>query len=161
MSTTIFTAKEYDPQKERRRRHIIIAVISAVIILGGLAYLFRFWSYEHQVDKFFKALEKQDFKQAYGIWQNDPDWSQHPDRYKGYSFAEFYRDWGPSGEWGIIKNHQVEASCSPVQMSPGRCALTPWGGSGSVVVQVIVNGRLERAKIWMEKKDHTMGWPPY
>jgi hypothetical protein len=149
MSTTIFTAKEYDPQKEHRRWQVIIAIASIVIILAGVGYLFRYWPYEHRVNQFFSAVENRDFKQAYGIWQNDPNWEQHPDKYKNYPFPEFYRDWGPSGEWGVISRHKIDG------------AGTPKGGSSGVIVLVTINGRVDPARLWVEKKDKTMTWSPY
>jgi hypothetical protein len=138
MATTIFTAKEYDPQKQRRRRQIILAVVSIAVIVFGLFYIFRYWPYEHRVDQFFSALESKDYKQAYAIWQNDSGWEQ-----------EFYRDWGPAGEWGMITSHKVEG------------AATPKGGSSGVVVVVTINQRVEPARLWVEKKDRTLTWSPY
>jgi hypothetical protein len=149
MSTTIFTAREYDPDKERRRRQTVLAILSIVIILGGLAYLFRFWPYEHRVGGFFNALEKQDYKQAYAIWENDPNWEQHADKFKDYPFPEFYRDWGPDGEWGPIRSYKIEG------------ATTPKGGSSGVIVVVTINDRVEPARLWVEKKQKTLTWSPF
>jgi hypothetical protein len=149
MATTIFTAKEYDPEKDRRKRQIILAVISLAVILGCLLYVFRYWPYEHRVNQFFTALEKKDYKQAYAIWQNDPTWEQHPDKFKNYPYSEFYQDWGPAGEWGVITSHRVEGSTAPR------------GGSSGVVVVVTVNQRAEPARLWVEKKDKTLTWSPY
>jgi len=145
MSTTIFTAGEYNPEKERRKRLKKIAILCLVVILGAVAYTFRNWRYEHRVDRFFSLLEQKDFKQAYGLWTADPDWEQHPDRHQNYSFSEFYQDWGPAGEWGAIRSHQVEGSVRV--------------GSGVIVV-VKINGRVDTARMWVEKRDMSLTWSP-
>ena len=149
MSTTLFNAREYDPRKDRRRRCIVWTVIAALIILGGVAYIFRFWPEERRVDQFFTAIEHNDYKKAYGLWQSDPAWEQHPAKYKSYPFGEFCRDWGPSGEWGIIHSHHVDG------------AATPKGGSTGVVVLVTINERVEPARLWVEKKDKTLTFSPF
>ncbi|MFB3814281.1 MAG: hypothetical protein ACE14L_09220 [Terriglobales bacterium] len=148
MSTTIFTARQYNPEKERRKRQIIVAVVCAVIIVAALLYTFRNWTYERRVDQFFSAIQQQDYKKAYGIWMNDPAWEQHPQKYTQYPFDDFYRDWGPGGEWGLVKTYKVVGSARPK------------GGSGVIVV-VRVNDRVEQARLWVEKKDKTLTWSPY
>lgn len=149
MSTTIFTAPQYDPEKARKRRQTIVAILCAVIIVAGVLYIFRYWPEERRVDHFFAALENKDYKQAYGIWLNDPNWEQHANKYTQYPFDEFYRDWGPGGEWGAINSYKIEGATTPRQ-----------GGSGVIVV-VTINGRAEPARIWVEKKAKTLTWSPY
>ena len=146
---TLLDAKEYDPQKERKRRARIISAIVALLVLGFLGWWFRYWPEERVADRFFDALQRQNYETAYGIWMNDPQWKQHPERYPKYPYNEFYRDWGPGGEWGLIKSHKVYAVGAP-----------PGGGSG-VVVDVTVNDRAERARVWVEKSDKTMSFSPY
>lgn len=148
MSNTIFTAPQYDPRRERRKRVIMAAVVAAVIVVGVFAYLNRNWPEERVVDHFFTALVNKDFERAYGIWLHDPAWKQHPQNYPNYSFREFYNDWGPGGEWGIIKNFRIDGSANPKQ------------GSGVVVV-VTINERKEPARIWVETKDKTLTFSPY
>jgi hypothetical protein len=146
--STIFTAPQYDPRRERRRRVMVAAVIAVVIVAGILAYLYRNWPEERVADHFFTALVNKDFEKAYGIWVHDPGWKQHPEKYPNYSFREFYNDWGPGGEWGIIKSFHIEGSANPK------------GGSGVVVV-VTINERKEPARIWVEKSDKTLTFSPY
>ncbi len=147
---TLLDAKQFDPEKESRRRKRLILVISVVVIVVLLGWFFRYWPEEHVVGKFFDALQKQDFKTAYAIWQHDPDWQKHPDSKSihDYSFNDFYRDWGPSGEWGTIKTVKVNgASTCP-------------GPSSGVLVDVIVNDRTQHAQVWVEKSNHTLSYPP-
>jgi hypothetical protein len=145
---TLLDAQEYDPEKARKRRMRIISAIGLVLVVLALGWWFRFWPYEHIAGNFFDALQKQDYKTAYSIWMHDPQWQQHPGQYPKYPFNEFYKDWGPGGEWGLIKTQKVYGASS-----------CPGGGTG-VVVDVIVNDRAEHAQVWVEKSDHTMSYPP-
>jgi hypothetical protein len=149
MSTaSLFDAKPYDFAKAQRRRNIIIAVSVAVVVIGGLLFWFRNLPYERQVDKFFTALQTKNYESAYGIWMNDSEWKQHPQKYARYNFNSFYTDWGPSGDWGVIESHHVDDAIRPKN-----------GGSGVVVVTT-VNERKERSCLWVEKKDKTLSFPP-
>jgi hypothetical protein len=145
---TLLDAQEFDEAKARRKKQRIILIVSVLLIVLGLGWWFRYWPQEHVVGKFFDALQKQDFNTAYGIWMHDPEWKQHPGDHPKYRFDEFYRDWGPGGEWGAIKTQRVNGSAS-----------CPGGGSG-IVVDVVVNDRAEHAQVWVEKSDHTLSFPP-
>ena len=145
---TLLDAKEFDSEKESRKRKRLILIISVLVILLCLGWWFRHWPEEHIVGKFFDALQKQDFKTAYGIWMHDPNWPQHPAEHAKYAFNDFYRDWGPGGEWGPIKTVKVNgASTCP-------------GPSSGVLVDVIVNDRTQHAQVWVEKSDRTLSYPP-
>ncbi len=146
---TLLDAKEYDPNKERKRRNRIISVVVVALLVAALAWWFRYWPEERVADHFFADLQKQDYAAAYGVWMHDPNWKQHPERYPKYPFNDFYRDWGPGGEWGLIKTYKVYAVGSP-----------PGGGSG-VIIDMTVNDRTERARVWVEKSDKTMSFSPY
>ena len=148
MPTTLFEAPPYDPKRDRRRKTIVASAIVAVLVLGGLAYFLRNLPYERIADHFFVALEQKDYEKAYGIWMHDPDWKQHPAQHANYSFNNFLLDWGPSGEWGVIRSHEIIGSASPK------------GGSGVVVV-VKVNDRSEHARLWVERKDKTLTFSPF
>lgn len=145
---TLLDAKEYDPEKGRKRTKKILTVIIVVLIATGIIWWFRYWPEEHVVGNFFSDLQKQNFKAAYGVWMHDPTWEQHPQEHAKYGFNDFYRDWGPGGEWGLIKTYKVYgASTCP-------------GPSSGVVVDVIVNDRTEHAQVWAEKSDKTLTYPP-
>jgi hypothetical protein len=148
MSATIFEAPPYDPRRDRRRRTLVLIAVVILIALAALAYRYRNWPEERVVAHFFDALQHKQFETAYGIWMHDPDWKQHPDRHSKYPFNEFSQDWGPSGEWGLINNFEIAGSDNPK------------GGSG-VVVLVTVNGRAEKARLWVEKSDKTLTFSPY
>jgi hypothetical protein len=146
---TLLDAQQYDEEKARRKRARIILVAVVLVVMAFLGWWFRYWPEERVADRFFGALQKQQYEIAYGIWMHDPQWRQHQDRFSKYPFHEFYRDWGPGGEWGLIKSYKIYAAGTP-----------PGGGSG-VIVDVTVNDRAERARVWVEKSDKTMSFSPY
>jgi hypothetical protein len=143
---TLLDAKEYDPVKEKRRKIKIALTVVAVLLLAGLAWMYRNWPEEHAVDRFFAALQEHDYERAYGLYFRDPDWRQHPQRHSQYNYADFYRDWGPGGEWGLIKSHRIYGSAAT---------------KDGVVVEVVVNERAERARMFVQKSDKTLTVYPY
>jgi hypothetical protein len=145
---TLLDAKEFDSEKARKRKMRIILIVSGVVVIFCAGWWFRYWPQERVVGHFFDALQRQDYNTAYGIWMHDPEWQKHPGQYPKYPYGDFYRDWGPGGEWGLIKTQKVYGASS-----------CPGGGSG-VVVDVIVNDRSEHAQVWVEKSDHTLSYPP-
>lgn len=153
----LFDAQPYDPARSRKKWLRISAIAGAVIVLSIVCWNLRFWPQEHLVDQFFDALQQQSFEKAYGIWMHDPDWKQHPDQYSRYPYNDFIKDWGPSGEWGIIKSHHVDGAAVPTGYSG-----TPFATASGVVVVVSVNGRIaDKAHIWVQKSDKTLGFSPY
>ena len=145
----LMDAKPVDELAERRRRTIIAVAIATFLLVAFFAWELRFWPEERIADKFFSRLQAQDFEGAYAVWMGDPGWKQHPEKYTRYPFGQFYLDWGPSGEWGTIHSHKVVQADNPLR---GR-------GSG-VIVQVQVNGRPIPVKVWVEKSDKTLSFPP-
>ncbi len=105
--------------------------------------------FTERVDRFVTHLEHQDYEGAYGVWLADPAWRQHPQKYQRYTYNDFYRDWGPGGQWGLIKSHKIEAAVRP-----------PRGGTGVIVV-VTINRRAEKAFVWVERSDLSLSFSPY
>jgi len=147
---TLLDAQPYDPAKARRRKIKIAATVAVVIVMAALAWMYRNWPEERAVDKFFAAIEHQNFEAAYGIYFNDPGWVQHRQKYSQYTYADFYRDWGPGGEWGLIKSYRIYGSAN-----------TKGFGRGGVVVEVIVNERSEHARMFVQKSDKTLTVYPF
>src|SRR5262249_26007299 len=119
-----------------------------VLLVAFLGWWFRYWPLEHIVSNFFAAIQKQDYNTAYGIWMREPDWKQHCERCAKYPFNEFYRDWGPGGDWGLVKTYKVYGS--------RNCP----GGGGGIVFDVVVNNRPQHAQIWVKKSSKTLSYPP-
>ena len=142
---TLMDAQQYDEARDRRRRNLILAAIFAGLILIWVVYHLRNYPERHGVDKLFTALQRQKLEDAFALWFQDPQWKQHSDRYAKYGYGDFQQDWGPAGEWGIIKSYAVDCSYST--------------GSG-VIVQVTINHRSEHAYVWVNRSDQTIHFSP-
>ena len=149
MSSTLFEAPAYDPARERRKKIIISAIVIVAMVVAAVAWFNRYWPEKRVVSQFFTALEQKDYEKAYGIWLHDPNWKQHPQQYANYPYKDFYTDWGPSGEWGLINAFHVDT------------AVAPKSGSSGVVVQVTVNGRTKKCFLWVEKSSKTLTFSPF
>ena len=93
--------------RARRRNFIIAGVVVFVLIIATLAWLYRNYPEERVVQKFFTALQNKDYEKAFALWQADPNWKQHPQN-PNYTFGDFYQDWGPGGEWGLIHSFHID-----------------------------------------------------
>jgi hypothetical protein len=143
---TLLDAEQYDFARARRRRTRIGIALVVLVIVAWVAYHLRNFPERHAVNQFFSALEGKSYEQAYAIWRNDPQWKQHPEKYSSYSYKDFYADWGPGGQWGLVHSHSIE------------CSLSTQGG---VIVQATVNERhAERSNLWIDTSDKTFSFPP-
>ena len=147
---TLLDAQPYDPTKWRKRKIKIAVTVVIVLTLAALLWMFRNWPEEHVVDKFFTALQHQDYENAYGIYFNDPGWREHQQKYSQYTYADFYRDWGPGGVWGLVKSHSIYGAANTKNF-----------GGGGVVVEIIVNERSEHARLFVQKSDKTLTVYPF
>ncbi len=142
---TLLDAPKYDARRARIRRNIIIAIVVAIPFIAFFTWYNWNWPEEHRVSKFFTALEAKDYTQAFGIWNNDPNWQQHPNQYQTYPYKTFMSDWGPSGEYGVIRSAKILVSKEY--------------GSG-VVIGVRINANPKTLFLWVERKAKTLGFSP-
>jgi len=147
---TLLDAQPYDAARARRRKIKIAAAIIFVLVLAAAAWMYRNWPEERVVSNFFAALQQHDYESAYAIYFNDPAWRQHQQKYSQYTYADFYRDWGPGGEWGLIKSYRIYGTAN-----------TQGVMSGGVIVEVIVNERAEHARMFVERSNKTITVYPY
>src|ERR1700749_753704 len=146
---TLLDAQPFDTARARRRKITIAVVIVTVVAIPAASWMYRNWPEERIVSHFFAALEHQDYDSAYAIYFNDPNWRLHQQNYSKYPFADFYRDWGPGGEWGLIKSFRIYGSAATK------------GLGGGVIVEVVVNERAERARLFVLRTDKTITVYPY
>ena len=154
---TLLNAPEYDSRRDTRIRNLWIAagvlVLLAIVIgVGGFVlghgWFFSNLSAEHKVNRFYEALEAKDYSKAYGIWWNDPEWQQHPQKYD-YTLQRFTEDWtSASPVNGPILSHHVDIS---------RTDGSGMFGSG-IIVAVRVNGD-HKVFMYVIRKDGTLAWP--
>lgn len=122
---TLLDAPAYDAAGYRRKRVILISVaVTLFVAFFGWWAVADFpadfpWHWDAYIlgkadaNRFLVAVEQNDLNKAYGIWMNDPNWQQHPDKYHSYSFSRFQQDWSrtsPDNEYGVIQTHRIAAS---------------------------------------------------
>ena len=150
---TLLNAPEYNARRETRNRNLlvgagILVLLSAVLCVGGYllghGWFFSNLPVEHRIDTFLTTLQNKDYNKAYGIWMNDPDWQQHPQKYD-YKLQRFTEDWTTASDWGPITWHHVDISKRD--------------GSG-VIIAVRVNHSPKKLFLWYEKSNGTLTYSP-
>lgn len=154
---TLLNAPEYDGRKENRKRNVLVgsgALVALVVVLFFGGYLLGHgWFFsnlpaEHRVSSFFTALEAKDYAKAYGIYYNDADWQQHPQKYD-YTLKRFTEDWTTeSPVKAAITGHHIDIS---------KTDGTGTFGTG-IIVAVRLNGD-HKIFMYYIKKDGTLAWP--
>jgi hypothetical protein len=154
---TLLNAPEYDGRRENMKRNVLVgsgALVALVLVLFFGGYLLGHgWFFsnlpaEHRVNSFFTALEAKDYAKAYGIFYNDADWQQHPQKHD-YTLKRFTEDWTTeSPVKAAITNHHVDISKTD---GTGRF------GTG-IIVAVRLNGD-HKIFVYYIKKDGTLEWP--
>jgi hypothetical protein len=142
---TLLDAPQYNARRSRLIRDISIAVVVLIAVIGIGAWFFWDWPEEHRVNRFLTTVEAGDFPKAFGVWNNDPDWQQHADRYKTYDFTQFQKDWGPASDYGVIKSHKI--------------SITKTVGNG-VVMGVNINGGKTPIFLRVDHQSKQIGFSP-
>ena len=92
---TLLDAPQFNVRRERRNRNLLLAGI-IILLIGAIAVVswaaeipwqIWHWPSDHRVNQFLGTVESGDLQKAYGLWNNDPNWQQHPDQYKAYDFT--------------------------------------------------------------------------
>ena len=147
----LLDATEYDPEPARRRNRLLIIAGLSIVAIVILYFIFRYYPEKRVIDSFFEAIEQKNFEKAYGIYNGDPDWKQHPQQHE-YTFNQFYLDWGPSGEYGVISSHRIDCATEP-----HKSGFQPASG---IIVVVTINNRPVTRSMWVEKKTHEIHFSP-
>ena len=155
---SLMDAPVYDEGRARRNQVLLISSFSVIVllivltVLGyilGHGWLFSNLPTEHRVSEFYTALEHKDYAKAYGIYQNDPHWQEHPQEYASYPLSRFTEDWTTySPVNGPITSHHVDVS---------RTDGSGPFGSG-IIVASTVNGK-KGIDVYVNRKDGTMTYP--
>jgi hypothetical protein len=146
---TLMDAGIYDATPHGKRRALILSFLCAAGVIAIAAALTWNWPAERSVNELFAAIEKQDLPRAFGIWNNDPNWQEHAQKYaaSGYPYGRFVRDW-TDAEYGTIKRHKI------------LHATSRYGNNTLLVVEL--NGR-EAALLTLavEKHGKAMNFSPF
>ena len=154
---TLLDAPKFDQDRENRKRALLygsggllfLVIVVFWLVAGHPAdFPWNWWTHlrgRHTINHFMEMVEKNDLKQAYGIWMHDPNWQQHPEKYGAYTFDRFQADWGSNSsqnEYGVIQTHKIVAA------RVFRNVL---------LVGLLINGRKSKALfLTYYPKDHTL-----
>ena len=151
----LLNAPQYDEQKERRRHNILVGsgifvAVMIVLTVGGFllghGWLFTNLPAEHRMNVFLTAVQAGDYAKAYGIFNNDANWQQHPDKYKDYPLQRFTEDFTTESEWGgPIKTFHVDFSRR---------------NATGTVVEATINGA-SHLTMNIQRSDGTLSFFPY
>ncbi len=126
---TLLNAPEFDERKENRRRNIwvgsgifvaVMAVLTVAGFLLGHGWLFTNLPAEHRVNVFLTAVQAGEYPKAFGIFNNDPKWQQHPQQYADYPLQRFTEDFTTESD--------VEGACEVVPCGLLQARLDGDGG---------------------------------
>ncbi len=155
---SLMHAPVYDERRARRNQALLIGAASlaglllVLTILGyilGHGWLFSNLPAEHRVSAFYDAIEAKDYAKAYGIYENDPQWQGHAEKYTGYPLPRFTEDWTTySPINGPITSHHIDVSKTD---GTGRF------GSG-IIVGATVNGD-HRVFLYFNRADGSLTYP--
>ena len=116
---SLLNAPEFDVVKETRKRNILIGSAISIVAIGLLAvagfalghgWFFMNLPVELKVSVFLSTVKSGDYPKAYGIWNNDPNWQQHPQKYD-YTVQRFTEDWSTASDWkGPVTSYHVGCS---------------------------------------------------
>jgi hypothetical protein len=125
---------------------LVVAIIGTLLGILQMPWWFWHWPSDHKINQFMGSVESGDLNKAYGEWNHDANWQQHPAQYQPYGINEFTKDWGPSSDYGTIKSHKIFISHRV--------------GNG-VIIGVYVNGNTGKPLfLRMDSGTKTIGFSP-
>jgi hypothetical protein len=133
---------QYGAGEERRGKIIktvVISLLLTVIVGGSLLFIFHNYREERQVKQFFSLLAAHDYKAAYALFGCT---DAKPCR--DYQFDKFMEDWGPNSGHTSVENAKITRSRS----------------CGSGVLLTVDYGNNRQEKLWVERQDMSIGFPP-
>ena len=136
------------PPPSKIPRYAISAVVVVLAISIPLYLLLRFHTEKATARLFLNELVAGDFQGAYRTWQPG----------SSYSYQDFLRDWGPTGEYGPVKSYDLRSARSP-------------GGASGVIITVDVSSvspfpdgnpgnSVKEIRLWVEHSDQSISYAP-
>jgi len=140
-------------------RRIVIAAVLLLILSAVFYYQFRYYRETRAVENFMDALVTGDYPKAYQLWQPSST----------YSYRNFMRDWGETSTWGRIRSFEIgeirDGNAYLVQFRDeftGKQRTVEFSGrSTGVVVNLYINGRKIPERLWVEKSNLSLSFPPF
>lgn len=140
-------------------RRLGLALIGVLVVGSALYFPLRHYPEKRHVARFFEALVQRDFHRAYQLWKPKPS----------FSYQEFLSIWGPKGDYGPIRSYEIVS----VESSRGLLLQLPVEGGGKprtlavegnptgLVVHIRVNNLDPPIRLWVERKDKSLSFPPF
>ena len=147
---TLLDAPIHNRSRARKSWTLLISVVLLCGIVGIAVFLGWNVPAEHRMNRFLVAVEANDLPGAFAIWNNDPDWREHTQRYAaaGYPYGRFVLDWGAGSEYGRIKSHKILYSTSSY--------------GNNTLLAVEINGRKTAPLVLaVARSTHSMSFPPF
>jgi hypothetical protein len=158
---TLLDAPQFDVARDRRRRTILYGAAGTLFVLfigfwliSGRPVDWPWNWYTHlagrsTMNHFLADVEQNDLQKAYGVWVHDPNWQQHHNELKFYTFETFQKGWGPNSQlndFGTIRSHKIAAA-------------RVYGNA--LLAAILINGRKSGAlNLEYDPKTHTLLFPP-
>jgi len=133
---------QYGAGEARRGKIIktlVISLLLLVVVGGSLFFVFHNVREERKVKQFYALLAAKDYKGAYALFGCT---DTAPCRY--YGFDKFMEDWGPNSGHNDLSNVRISRSRS----------------CGSGVLLTVQYGNNQQEKLWVERHDMSIGFPP-
>ena len=139
-------------------QRIAVAVVLLAAVGGLLYWQLRYYPEKKQVERFMDALVAGDYQSAYRLWKPAPT----------YRFQDFLEDWGDTTARGRVRTYEivgVEPAASALVAVPqsggSRRTLQVGEDSTGVIVSVRINGQEPPERIWVERQDKSLSFPPF
>jgi hypothetical protein len=133
---------QYGAGDERRGKIIktlVISLLTVAVVGGSLFFVFHNFREERRVKQFYTLLGGKDYKAAYALF-GCTDTTPCRD----YGFDRFLEDWGPASGHTDLSNVRISRSRS----------------CGSGVLLTVEYGTNQQEKLWVERRDMSIGFPP-
>jgi hypothetical protein len=133
---------EIEERREKITKILVIALVALVVadgVGGTLFFLFHNHREESRVREFFNDLASHDYKGAYALFGCT---DAKPCR--DYTIDQFMEDWGPASGRSDPSNLRISRSYS----------------CGSGVILTVDFGKNQQERLWVERKDSSVGFPP-
>jgi len=136
------------PPPSKAPRYIILGVIIILAVTIPLYLVLRYHAEKATATQFLNELVAGDFQGAYRTWKPG----------SSYSYQDFLRDWGPTGEYGPVKSYDLQSARSPagasgVIITIAVSAISPFPGAGA-------GSSVKEIRLWVEHSDQSISYAP-
>lgn len=128
--------KPINQKWEKNKKWVWIGIAVFIVAAPTLYFEFKNIAEERAAAQFFTTLQEGRYADAYRLWQPGPS----------YSMTDFSGDWGDKSQYGRITGFKITHSHEM--------------GSGVRIIATLSPSEKE-ARLWVEKKTKSLGFPPY